>query len=184
MQTYSVYIHTSPSGKVYIGITKRIPKYRWGKEGRGYIGNVHFYNAIQKYGWNSFTHEVLYSNLTKEEAQEIEIALILHYKASNPEFGYNRSLGGEAGFFNKDAYGEEYHKQYREEHHDKIIAYLRKYYRDNKEKAAIANKEYYEAHSQKIKEQKHRYYQMHKEEIIAKKKAARALKKLIKNEAI
>lgn len=32
---YTVYKHTSPSGKVYIGITKRKPEYRWNK-GKGY----------------------------------------------------------------------------------------------------------------------------------------------------
>ena len=32
---YTVYKHISPSGKVYIGITKRKPEYRWNK-GKGY----------------------------------------------------------------------------------------------------------------------------------------------------
>ena len=30
MQNYYVYRHTSPSGKIYIGITFRNPKVRWG----------------------------------------------------------------------------------------------------------------------------------------------------------
>lgn len=29
MNNYCVYKHTSPSGKVYVGITKLKPKYRW-----------------------------------------------------------------------------------------------------------------------------------------------------------
>lgn len=35
MNSYTVYKHTSPSGKVYIGITKKKPEYRW-NHGRGY----------------------------------------------------------------------------------------------------------------------------------------------------
>ena len=35
MRKYTVYKHTSPSGKVYIGITCRKPKYRW-NNGKGY----------------------------------------------------------------------------------------------------------------------------------------------------
>lgn len=35
MNNYCVYKHTSPSGKVYVGITKLKPKYRW-NNGKGY----------------------------------------------------------------------------------------------------------------------------------------------------
>ena len=90
---YTVYKHTSPSGKVYIGITSRKPEYRW-NYGKGYA-NSYFHNAIQKYGWESIKHEILYTDLTKEEAEQKEIELIAQYKSNNPEFGYNISSGGE-----------------------------------------------------------------------------------------
>ena len=48
-RNYTVYKHTSPSGKIYIGMTCQKPKDRWGKDGNGYKGQP-FYNAIQKYG--------------------------------------------------------------------------------------------------------------------------------------
>lgn len=35
MNNYCVYKHTSPSGKVYVGITELKPKYRW-NNGKGY----------------------------------------------------------------------------------------------------------------------------------------------------
>ena len=35
MKNFIVYKHTSPNGKVYIGITKQNPKQRWGN-GSGY----------------------------------------------------------------------------------------------------------------------------------------------------
>lgn len=94
---YKVYKHTNiENGKVYIGITKQEPKRRW-QNGYGYIDNKYFYNAINKYGWESFTHEVLYNNLSKEEAQEKEIELIAYYKSSDRKYGYNMSKGGETG---------------------------------------------------------------------------------------
>lgn len=92
--SHCVYIHENLiNGKVYIGITKQKPENRW-DNGRGYIGNKHFYSAIQKYGWHNFNHRVLYDGLTKEQANAIEIALIAEYNSANPEFGYNIELGG------------------------------------------------------------------------------------------
>lgn len=93
---YTVYKHTSPSNKVYIGITMQKVSKRW-QNGRGYIANTYFYRAIQKYGWNNIKHEILYENLNKEDAQLIEIELIKEYKSYDYHFGYNLSLGGELG---------------------------------------------------------------------------------------
>ena len=63
---YTVYKHTAPNGKVYIGITSHSIEGRWRKDGSGYKLNNHFWNAIQKYGWNNFKHEILFENLMKE----------------------------------------------------------------------------------------------------------------------
>lgn len=92
---YCVYKHTSPSNKVYIGITCQEPEKRW-KGGYGYLNNKHFTNAIKKYGWDNFTHEVLFTGLTKDEACQKEIELIAFYKSNQFDFGYNRSSGGES----------------------------------------------------------------------------------------
>lgn len=91
---YCVYKHTAPSGKVYIGITSKNPLDRW-KNGHGYKSNPHFWNAIVKYGWDNFQHEILFSNLTKKEACQKEIELISEYQSNNFDYGYNRSSGGE-----------------------------------------------------------------------------------------
>ena len=93
---YCVYKHTSPTGKVYIGITSRSVEKRWGN-GTGYQGNRHFYSAIQKYGWKNFTHEIIACELTKKEACEMEIEFIAKYNSTDPRFGYNISTGGEHG---------------------------------------------------------------------------------------
>lgn len=91
---YCVYKHTSPSNKTYIGITCRKPEYRW-NNGKGYCNNKHFTNAINKYGWDNFIHEILFEGLTKEEACQKEIELISYYKSNQMDFGYNLSSGGE-----------------------------------------------------------------------------------------
>lgn len=93
---YTVYKHTNLiNGKVYVGITARDTTLRW-KNGKGYSNNKHFQNAILKYGWDNFTHEILFTGLTKEEACQKEIELIAHYRSDEFEHGYNRSSGGEA----------------------------------------------------------------------------------------
>lgn len=66
MNDYSVYCHTSPSGKKYVGISKN-PVKRW-NSGRGYSKNYRFARAINKYGWDSFRHEILADGLSAEEA--------------------------------------------------------------------------------------------------------------------
>lgn len=93
---YCVYKHTSPNGKIYIGITSQKPEKRW-QNGVGYKNNQYFHRAIQKYGWNSFTHEILFVDLTIKDAAAKEKELINLYKSNNPLFGYNISSGGEGG---------------------------------------------------------------------------------------
>lgn len=95
MKTYIVYRHTSPTGKIYIGITNQQPQKRW-KNGLGYSDNPFFYNAIKKYGWENFTHEILYESLSAEDACRIEEELIAKHKSYEREYGYNIALGGEA----------------------------------------------------------------------------------------
>lgn len=94
--SYCVYKHTSPSGKIYVGITKQSVDLRW-QSGRGYMKHPHFWNAIQKYGWNNIQHEVLKTNLTRDRAEIEERLLIEKYKTTDPLFGYNMTFGGESG---------------------------------------------------------------------------------------
>lgn len=120
-----VYMHTNlTNGKVYIGITHDICK-RWRGSGCAYKSNRHFWNAIQKYGWDGFRHEVLYEGLSHSEACACEIKLISEYNACNRTFGYNKSSGGENPlvvyrgekhhFFGK-TFSEEHRKRLSESH--------------------------------------------------------------------
>lgn len=94
---YIVYKHTSPNGKVYIGITSQNPERRWRKNGEGYKDHNYFWNAIQKYGWDNFTHEILFNDLTAEQAYKKEQEFISYYKSNDSRYGYNLSSGGESG---------------------------------------------------------------------------------------
>lgn len=94
-KNWCVYKHTSPSGKVYIGITSQKLNRRW-RDGEGYKKNIYFYRAIKKYKWCNFTHEILEDNLTEYEANKKEIEYIKKYKSNNSQYGYNIKSGGNA----------------------------------------------------------------------------------------
>ena len=92
--TFIVYKHTSPSNKVYIGITEFNPHFRRKNNGSGYKHQSVFFNAIIKYGWINFKHEIVAEHLTKQEALDKEEELIQLYKSYDRRYGYNISLRG------------------------------------------------------------------------------------------
>lgn len=93
MKKYIVYCHTLKSdGRKYVGITGQNPRQRW-KYGAGYTS--YFRNAINKYGWNNFEHNILFENLTEEEAIQKEIELIKKLDLTNREKGFNICEGGQ-----------------------------------------------------------------------------------------
>lgn len=96
MNNYVLYMHLTPSGKRYFGITKQKPNERW-LNGKGYKNNEHFTRAINKYGWNNIEHVILSDNFTKEEACFFERVMITLYDTTNKNNGYNKSAGGEYG---------------------------------------------------------------------------------------
>ena len=93
MDNYTVYMHISPSGKKYIGITGQSIERRWGN-GTGYKNCISFNRAIEKYGWNNIKHIILYSGLRKEDAEHKEIELIKEYNTTDSRYGYNIENGG------------------------------------------------------------------------------------------
>lgn len=92
---YCIYKHTFPNNKIYIGITAQNPARRWAK-GHGYKKQPCIYHAINKYGWESIQHEILFTGLNKEEAEKKEIELIAKYKSNQKKYGYNVANGGNA----------------------------------------------------------------------------------------
>ena len=100
---WCVYIHTSPSGKKYVGITSQKPNQRW-KQGKGYMkrnddgsyAQSAMAHALTKYpDWNLWQHEIALENATEEEAKQLEVELIQFYKTRDADFGYNMTDGGE-----------------------------------------------------------------------------------------
>jgi group I intron endonuclease len=93
MKLYTIYAHINKcNGKTYIGQTCQSLERRW-RKGDGYSNNVYFKRALDKYGWDNFLHLILYSNLSKEQANQLEITLIQYYKSIN--LSYNITNGGE-----------------------------------------------------------------------------------------
>lgn len=98
---FVVYMHKNLiNGKVYIGQTCNVSE-RWRCNGKNYFNSIKFYNAIKKYGWNNFSHEVLYENLNQEAADIIEKELIEKYNSIDD--GYNLKEGGARGALSEDS---------------------------------------------------------------------------------
>ena len=94
-ESYTVYMHTCPNGKRYVGVTGKNPKDRW-DNGNGYQKQL-FGSAVNKYGWNSIYHEILATGLTKEIAEKREQFFIALFRTQNQKFGYNLTSGGNLG---------------------------------------------------------------------------------------
>ena len=118
MSCFTVYMHVSPNGKRYIGITSKKPEYRW-NNGRGYIKNQYFFDAIVKYGWENFQHIIIADGLSKDDACGLEKALIAGCKTTDPNYGYNMSKGGESG-----TYGAKLSDEFREKARKRMLGPL------------------------------------------------------------
>lgn len=92
---YKVYIWTNnKNGKKYVGATKHSMEKRAGINGHHYQGSPRFYTAIQKYGLDNFTYEIVKDGLTKEQAAALEKELITSLDTTNESVGYNLQDGG------------------------------------------------------------------------------------------
>lgn len=93
-QEHIIYMHQNKiNGKVYIGQTiyANNPEVRWKKQGQGYSKQPVFYQEIQKYGWDNFTHIILETGLSATEATQKEKEYIAKFDATDPNKGYNRN---------------------------------------------------------------------------------------------
>jgi len=94
-----VYCHTLISdGRRYVGLTSQTVEKRWknhvhiAKSSKG--GRWHFPNAIRKYGKDAFSHEVLGTFDSLQDANTFEKTKILELDLRNPEKGFNLAEGG------------------------------------------------------------------------------------------
>lgn len=152
-KTWCVYCHTSPSGKVYVGITHyKNPELRWRKDGVGYYGNTVFFRAIKKYGWSNFSHEILFRGCSEKLAKTLEQAYIKYFKGRN--MSYNMTIGGDGHNLGMESatseYRTNYSKKFREVHPD----YDALQYTKHKEKKKASARKYYEENRESILEKK------------------------------
>lgn len=140
---WCVYKHTNiNNGKVYIGITSDTPENRWAN-GLRYPANAHFTNAIKKYGWDGFSHEIVADGLTKDEASAIEIRLIKEFYATDRRFGYNIALGG----VGRESVSDETREKMRLSHiGEKNHNFGKHKTEETIRKLSLANKKYWEEH--------------------------------------
>ena len=90
---YKIYVHTTPDGRKYVGVTsKENPERRW-RKGEKYKVNIRFYNAIKSVGWDNIKHQVLETVEDKEIAIKREEYYTLLWRSNEPEFGYNIYVG-------------------------------------------------------------------------------------------
>lgn len=89
----SVYMHTVPNGRMYIGVTCRDPELRWQRNGSAYRDLPEFFADIQKYGWDNIKHEILFQTKDKEDAYAKEEELIRLYKDQYGDLMYNVTFG-------------------------------------------------------------------------------------------
>lgn len=94
--SWIVYRATSPSGKIYVGITsstmsrRRSNHFSAARRGK----DTYFCRALRKYG-SAIKWEVLERGLSENEANEMEAHYILVFESHLPQNGYNRTMGGD-----------------------------------------------------------------------------------------
>jgi group I intron endonuclease len=96
---FTIYLITNKlSGKVYVGQTEQVLERRWSlhksraRRNEGYT--AHLYNAVRKYGFDSFEIKEIASCNSLEWCNYLETLYILIYDSMNPEIGYNMNSGG------------------------------------------------------------------------------------------
>lgn len=95
-----VYIVTClPTGKYYIGKTVKSAKRRWYEHAAGARGDTggcrYLYNAIRKYGKDSFAVETLSESDDNAALLELEKLWIILLDAQNSSIGMNLTSGGD-----------------------------------------------------------------------------------------
>jgi|WetSurMetagenome_2_1015567.scaffolds.fasta_scaffold35335_2 hypothetical protein len=127
-------ITNKANGKIYIGQTScKNPKDRWHDHlyelRNERKKNLHFQNAFKKYKEENFIFEEILSVLNKEDLGKYEQFFIKEYKTYIPDYGYNKTLGGE-GF----SPTEEIRKKISDSHKGK------KHSEEHKNKISLANR--------------------------------------------
>lgn len=137
-----VYVHTNlTNGKKYFGITSQEPELRWMK-GKGYSTHLPIGRAIQKYGWDGFDHQILYSGVDEMFAKEMEKTLIAQFNTQDSNVGYNMTAGGDGvvGYHHTDEYKRNLSLRTSGENHPNYGKHLSDETREKIRQAQLGNK--------------------------------------------
>lgn len=95
VKKYEVYLLTNHvSGKQYVGKTVLSARHRCIDHSYARSASHALNHAIKKYGWNSFSVQVLYQGVDNREICAVERAAITVHNTFKPN-GYNLTVGGE-----------------------------------------------------------------------------------------
>lgn len=176
---YIVYKHEcglcQSTNGIYIGITCREPEKRW-QNGYGYLAKNEdnsykqpaIANAILTYGWENFTHEILFEGLTALEAKQKEKEMIAQYDSYKHGLNCTRGGNGNAKFASEEewlAHKQQWLTNYRETNATKMSEYQKRYKIENNEHIVKLNYQYRQAHKKETAEYKKQYYLKNKERI-------------------
>ena len=89
-------IQNMVNGKIYIGQSINIEN-RWSQEQKMKRINIHLLRSIQKYGLEKFSFYIL-EECKKEDLNYKEKFYIKLYHSLNPDFGYNKTSGGDSSY--------------------------------------------------------------------------------------
>ena len=104
-KTYSVYVHRTPDGRYYTGVTNNI-KNRWHPS---QYQNNSLWPYIEQYGWDNIEHSVVFVTNCKEDALRTEDRLICFYHSIGRNINNRRSGLIRAG--NKKSYCRELRRE-------------------------------------------------------------------------
>lgn len=88
---FYIYCHTCHDGRRYFGFTENIDK-RWSSSGTDYRRQPKLKYHMDLYGWDSIKHEVLLELEDRDEALNVETALINYYETFREQYGLNIRL--------------------------------------------------------------------------------------------
>ena len=165
---YIVYVHITPDGMYYYGVTSQKVERRWRDNGRYYKGTS-LQPYIEKYGWNNIQHIVLFENQSKEDALLIEDSLITTAQEDGVCINKKRSgnISKEEGYFQQyREQNKEQIKQYYEQNKEQILERQKKYQDEHKDKIRKYRREYKEKNRDKINEYRRQRYQKNRDKIL------------------
>lgn len=137
-------------------MTCKNPNYRFGKNGKNYIGCPLFWSAIQKYGWDNFKHEIMHEGLTKNEAEQKERELIRQYQSNNQQYGYNLDDGGHSCGMHSERTRKKMSESHKGKHHDAETIAKISISNSGKKRSDEMKAKYREAHRGKVLSEEHK----------------------------